>query len=80
MGVIDPSRCPLCRGDNACGVAEGAATCWCFSATVPAEVLERVPDESRGLACVCAGCASGTRGPAEAHVSHPPVQGPPGRV
>jgi hypothetical protein len=39
-------------------MAEGASTCWCFHAEIPAEVLERVPAEARDRACVCQGCAS----------------------
>jgi cysteine-rich CWC protein len=63
---VDPTRCPLCGQDNTCGMASGAATCWCFATEVPAEVLERVPPALRGLACVCEPCASGRRSPAEA--------------
>lgn len=58
---VDPKRCPLCRDDNNCGAARGEATCWCFTARVPDEVLERVPPSARGVACVCEGCASGRR-------------------
>lgn len=62
---VDPRRCPLCKEGNACGMAEGAATCWCFSTPVPAEVIDRVPAEARDLACVCRACASGRRSPVE---------------
>jgi Cysteine-rich CWC len=57
--AIDPRRCPLCGNGNACGMAEGASTCWCFHAHIPAEVTERVPAEARDRACVCQGCSSG---------------------
>ncbi|HEX6275837.1 MAG TPA: cysteine-rich CWC family protein [Polyangiaceae bacterium] len=60
----DPQRCPLCGGPNACGMSSGAGTCWCSSAKIPAEVLERVPPEARDQICVCAACASGERRPA----------------
>jgi len=63
---VDPARCPLCGGDNGCGMARGAGNCWCFAADMPAEVLERVPADLRGVACVCDACASGRRGPDEA--------------
>jgi hypothetical protein len=62
---IDPTRCPLCGGDNNCGAARGAGTCWCFDRRVPAEVLERVPPELRDQVCICERCASGYRSPAE---------------
>jgi len=66
MDAVDPTRCPLCGEDNRCGAAAGAGTCWCFSARVPEEVLERVPPALRGVACVCARCASGRVSPVEA--------------
>ena len=58
---IDPTRCPLCQGDNDCGTARGSGTCWCFSARIPEDVLERVPPQLRDQACVCERCASGRR-------------------
>jgi hypothetical protein len=63
--AVDPTRCPLCGDDNACGVARGAGTCWCFSTPVPEAVLARVPPALQGVACVCERCASGRRSPAE---------------
>jgi Cysteine-rich CWC len=59
--TVDPRRCPLCGSGNACGMAEGAESCWCFEATIPAEVIDRVPAEARAVACVCQGCARGER-------------------
>lgn len=55
----DPTRCPLCERPNECGAARGAATCWCFTAVIPADVVARVPPEDRGVRCVCASCAAG---------------------
>ena len=55
--VVDPKRCPLCGDGNACGMAEGKSSCWCFEAHIAPEVLERVPAEARDRACVCQGCA-----------------------
>jgi hypothetical protein len=54
---IDPFRCPLCGNNNECGVAAGEEPCWCFRQTVPREVLQRLPLEARGVACVCRNCA-----------------------
>jgi hypothetical protein len=56
--AIDPARCPLCDQANHCGLAAGRATCWCFDAPVPADVLARVPLDARGVACVCQPCAT----------------------
>jgi hypothetical protein len=56
---VDPRRCPLCGDGNACGIAEGKSTCWCFEATISPETLARVPAEAREKACVCRGCVEG---------------------
>jgi hypothetical protein len=57
-GGVDTTRCPLCGESNQCGMAAGATECWCFGAKISADVLERVPDAARGVACVCASCAA----------------------
>jgi len=54
---LDPARCPLCGESNACGAVVGEATCWCYRATIPLEVLDRVPPSAKGAACVCRRCA-----------------------
>jgi hypothetical protein len=58
--ALDPSRCPLCGGDNACGMAAGKADCWCMSVKVAPEVLARVPSAARDEVCVCERCAART--------------------
>jgi hypothetical protein len=40
-------------------MARGAETCWCFDATIPSEVIERIPADARGVVCVCKACVSG---------------------
>ena len=62
---IDPSRCPICGQPNQCGIVVGESTCWCFETPIPAEALEKVPPEARGVACVCKACATGRRSPEE---------------
>ena len=32
--------------------------CWCQGATFSADLLARVPEPLRGVACVCAACAA----------------------
>lgn len=62
--VPDPSRCPLCGGDNRCameieretGVPQGP--CWCVDTAFPSGLLDRLPQEARGLACICAACVA----------------------
>lgn len=55
---IDRSLCPLCGGENDCKAAkgEGHAGCWCMAAKIPKGLLERIPPEQRGKACVCKRC------------------------
>lgn len=60
---IDPSRCPLCRQANQCGMADGTGTCWCFDSPVPLKILEQVPSEVSACACLCRTCLSGRRHP-----------------
>ncbi|WP_372659201.1 cysteine-rich CWC family protein [Hydrogenophaga sp.] len=64
----DPSVCPICGGDNRCameierttGVNQGP--CWCTTATFDAELLARLPAQTRGKACICARCAAAGAG------------------
>jgi len=50
--------CPLCGSGNSCAALkeEHPQYCWCFHATIPKELLARIPDEARGKACVCERC------------------------
>jgi len=56
---VSAEICPLCGRGNACGMAAGKGECWCFDATIPAEVLAQIPEAARGVACVCRECAEG---------------------
>lgn len=58
---LDPSRCPLCRELNQCGMVDGTGTCWCFDAPNTLQGLDLLSRESAGLACLCAHCLSGVR-------------------
>jgi len=59
----DPTLCPLCGQSNQCAGQVERATgvkqppCWCIQATFSAELLARVPEPARRLACICAACA-----------------------
>ncbi|HVJ72894.1 MAG TPA: cysteine-rich CWC family protein [Casimicrobiaceae bacterium] len=64
---IDPSRCPRCGGPNGCAMAtastSGAARaepCWCTRVTVPASLLDDLPADAKGVACLCAACIAGS--------------------
>lgn len=64
--MTDPTRCPLCGQANACAMEMEKATgqkqppCWCTQVDFSAELLARVPPESRRQACICAACATST--------------------
>jgi hypothetical protein len=64
MDAIDPSRCPICQESNACAMelAKAAGTsagrCWCFDAVFSEDVMDLVPLEAQGKACICARCAA----------------------
>ena len=55
---IDPTRCPLCGGPNACAMtcSPQSSTCWCVSATFSPALLQRVPSHLKHQACICAAC------------------------
>lgn len=61
-GAFDPTRCPLCGGDNRCAMEIERDTgvqqppCWCVSATFSPALLARIPADAEGKACVCATC------------------------
>lgn len=56
MSTPEPTRCPLCGQDNACGAAAGKGTCWCFDTTLDPAVLATIPEAAKGKACVCRKC------------------------
>jgi hypothetical protein len=61
MTDMDTTRCPICGSQNECAMAAdpGASDCWCFAAQVSDEALKAIPEEARGLVCICARCAAG---------------------
>jgi hypothetical protein len=60
---IDPQRCPVCGHPNECAMVAGKGVCWCFNERISPEVMERIPQEARGIACLCSECATGRREP-----------------
>ena len=57
--MSDKQKCPLCGQPNRCAMAEEhpVDTCWCVSIRLPADMLEAVPTEDRGVRCICETCA-----------------------
>ncbi|WP_258171222.1 cysteine-rich CWC family protein [Paenibacillus sp. R14(2021)] len=61
--AVDPALCPICGKDNRCGNLKGMpqGTCWCFSTTFSEEIFNLIPDDRRGLACICQACVEESR-------------------
>jgi len=45
--------CPLCGKDNNC---QHNKDCWCHAVTVPDYIIEMIPEDKRGKACICKSC------------------------
>jgi hypothetical protein len=60
---VDASVCPVCGEPNQCAMAAdpGASDCWCFTAQLSDQALAAVPEEARGLVCICPRCAGQAR-------------------
>jgi hypothetical protein len=61
--------CPLCGEPNDCQLAMTDAykgPCWCVRETFPPDLLARVPEAARRVACVCRRCVLAAQS-AEAH-------------
>ncbi|MGC4063031.1 MAG: cysteine-rich CWC family protein [Aquabacterium sp.] len=64
--ALPNKTCPLCGQANQCAPAASGdlhTPCWCRQATFSAELLAKVPEGQRGLACICAACAKAHEGP-----------------
>jgi hypothetical protein len=46
--------CPLCGKDNNCQHGQGG--CWCDSIKFPKYILDMVPADKKGKACICKSC------------------------
>jgi hypothetical protein len=60
---VETHVCPLCGQPNQCAMEAERATgvkqppCWCSQLKFDTKLLERIPEQVRGKACVCAACA-----------------------
>lgn len=55
-GTITGDRtCPLCGRPNECAMAQGrsVSVCWCTAVRVHREQLDPIPEEHRGVRCLC---------------------------
>ena len=46
--------CPLCGQDNNC--KHGQSDCWCNIVEAPKYIIDMVPDDKKGMACICKSC------------------------
>ncbi|MET3478207.1 hypothetical protein ABIC38_004493 [Variovorax sp. 1126] len=64
-GLIDATRCPLCGEPNRCAMeieretGQAQPPCWCMQVDFSNAPLTNLPEEMRGLACICLHCATG---------------------
>jgi len=56
----DATHCPLCGGPNLCAMAAGLIDepCWCSQIDLAPAVLAKVPQDERGVRCICPRCAA----------------------
>lgn len=46
--------CPICGKRNNCQRNE--EECWCYNMEIPTYILELVPEDKKGKACICKAC------------------------
>lgn len=54
MSLSEEKICPLCGKANNC--KDGSKDCWCNYVIIPKELIDMVPEEKRGKACICKEC------------------------
>lgn len=50
---LDKTICPICGENNNC---KHSKECWCHSVTIPKELLDMIPEDKKGKACICKSC------------------------
>ncbi|MBP9737840.1 MAG: cysteine-rich CWC family protein [Rhodoferax sp.] len=67
MTEYSPDRCPICGQPNLCAIeiarasGEVPAPCWCAQTSFSAELLNRIPPDARGVACLCPSCVKASQ-------------------
>ena len=55
MSVEGTQRiCPICGQDNNC--QHGQERCWCTTVKVTKQILDLVPEDKKGIVCICKSC------------------------
>jgi hypothetical protein len=55
--IINENICPFCKSSNNC-MAHSDNPCWCIEANVPNGLIDLLPSEYKGKACICSTCIS----------------------
>lgn len=64
MNMTDPTLCPICQGPNKCAmeIAKESGNeperCWCLDAVFSSSLLDQVPHDAKGKACICIKCVT----------------------
>jgi len=58
-----PNQCAM---EIAKATGQAQEPCWCVNAYFTPELLAKLPEEAKGQACICAGCAAKAAQPAQA--------------
>ncbi|MBE6049007.1 MAG: hypothetical protein E7213_11535 [Clostridium sp.] len=55
---VNRGICPICGKPNNCAFEKGKIHegCWCEKISVPKELMQKVPKEFIGKACICKDC------------------------
>jgi hypothetical protein len=57
-----PNQCAM---EIAKATGQAQEPCWCVNAYFTPELLAKLPEEAKGQACICAGCAAKAAQPAQ---------------
>ncbi|MGL4945890.1 MAG: cysteine-rich CWC family protein, partial [Fusobacteriaceae bacterium] len=55
---MEKGRCPVCGKINGCHMVAGKdhESCWCMKVKFDKDILQYIPEEYRGVSCVCMEC------------------------
>ena len=52
--TTEEKTCPICGEPNNC--QHGEEKCWCQEVVVSKHVMDMVPEDKKGKACICKSC------------------------
>ena len=51
------TRCPICNQSNEC-TANSNIECWCFTQSIPTELIDQANAENKDPKCICRQCVT----------------------